>query len=308
MRKKIERDLEKLSHHNEMILNTTSEGIIELDQAGTISSYNRAAAIMMGLDKEHVNRISLLSALKKIKTEPVQPDPAEQVKETLKNGSKAERKEGLLARIDGHFFPIEYSCAPLRKEDLSGAVFSFRDITERKRSDQKIQNLAFYDQLTELPNRTLFYDRISQRVAQAERDSDKLALMFLDLDDFKIVNDTLGHAAGDEFLRVIARRLKENSRLADTVARLGGDEFVWFGEIIDEEDARMIAGKFLQSISMPVKLEDCNFSSTVSIGIALFPESAEDVVGLMKCADTAMYSAKKKSKNTFHFYRKVRGS
>jgi diguanylate cyclase (GGDEF)-like protein len=109
-----------------------------------------------------------------------------------------------------------------------------------------MQKLAFYDQLTELPNRTLFYDRITQRVAQAKRDKQKLALMFLDLDDFKIINDTFGHTAGDEFLRMTARRLREGSRQADTVARLGGDEFVWFGEIDDEEAAKLIVEKELK--------------------------------------------------------------
>ena len=127
--------------------------------------------------------------------------------------------------------------------------------------------------------------------------------MFLDLDDFKIVNDTLGHAAGDDFLSVIAKRLRESSRQADTVARLGGDEFVWFGEIDDEEDIRRIADKFLEGIAQPVKLDQHIFSSTVSIGIAIFPDSAQDVLGLMKCADAAMYRVKQKDKNAFQFYR-----
>lgn len=297
-----------MSHRNEMILNTTSEGILGLNADGLISFFNRAAAKMMGLKLGDTHQINLLKRLKGLKTEPPPPNPVEQIRKTLDSGEMISGQEALLAHNDDHLFPIEYSCAPLKNDIITGAVFSFKNIAERKRSENKIQNLAFYDQLTKLPNRTLFYDRIRQRVAQAERDSQKLALMFFDLDDFKIVNDTLGHAAGDEFLRVIASRLLQGSRQSDTIARLGGDEFVWFGEIIDKSDAELIARKFLDSVAQPVTIEGQTFVSTVSIGISLFPDSAEDVVGLMKSADTAMYSAKQKSKNAYHFYRNERGS
>lgn len=308
IRKGVERTLEQLRHHNEMILNATSEGILGVDSKGQITFFNRAAGILAGLDNRLVNQINIQDLVVGTPAKQDQPEAAELISEVLVSGGRIEHQQGLLTRMDGKTLPIEYSCAPLSEDGSSGAVFSFSDITERQRSASEIQNLAFYDQLTGLPNRTLFYDRITQRVAQLERDKLKLALMFLDLDDFKMVNDTLGHAAGDEFLRVVARRLREGSRQADTVARLGGDEFVWFGEIIDEEDARLIAEKFLEVIARPVTLGQHNFSSTVSIGIALFPESAENVAGLMKCADSAMYSVKQKSKNSYQFYRRERGS
>lgn len=308
IRKDVERTLEQLRHRNEMILNTTSEGILGLDSAGRITFFNRAAAALMGLDAKHIDRIRIQDHLGRIIADQEQPGPAERIAETLTRGGRVDHQEGLLACLDGRNLPIEYSCAPLLGNGITGAVFSFSDITARKHSEHEIQKLAFYDQLTELPNRTLFYDRIVQRVAQAARDKQKLAVMFLDLDDFKMVNDTLGHAAGDSFLRAIARRLREGSRQADTVARLGGDEFVWFGEIIDEQDARLIAAKFLSGVARPVTLGQHNFSSTVSIGIAIFPDSAEDVEGLMKCADAAMYAAKQSSKNAFQVYRKTRGS
>lgn len=308
IRKDVERTLAQLQHRNEMILNTTSEGILGLDSAGRITFFNRAAAALMGLDAQHIDRIRIQDHLGRIVADQEQPGPAERIAETLSRGGRVDHQEGLLASLDGRSLPVEYSCAPLLGNGITGAVFSFSDITARKHSEHEIQKLAFYDQLTELPNRTLFYDRIVQRVAQAARDKQKLAVMFLDLDDFKMVNDTLGHAAGDDFLRAIARRLREGSRQADTVARLGGDEFVWFGEIIDEQDAQLIATKFLEGIARPVTLGQHNFSSTVSIGIAIFPDSAEDVEGLMKCADAAMYAAKQSSKNAFRVYRKARGS
>ena len=303
IRKGVELSLEQLRHRNEMILNTTSEGILGLDPAGQITFFNRTAEKLMGLETKQINQVKIQEFISHITTKQKQPEPAEVIAGILAKGTQAVNQEGLLSHVNGRTFPIEYSCAPLLGNGITGAVFSFSDITERKRSEREVQNLAFYDQLTELPNRTLFYDRITQRVAQAERDKQKLALMFLDLDNFKMVNDTLGHAAGDDFLRVIARRLREGSRQADTVARLGGDEFVWFGEIIDEEDAKLIAEKFLEGVARPVKLEQQTFSSTISIGIALFPDSAQDVVGLMKCADDAMYSVKQKNKNGFQFYR-----
>lgn len=192
-----------------------------------------------------------------------------------------------------------------RTRQLEQANQSLRDDIEyRKQIEQEIQKLAFYDQLTGLPNRTLFFDRLTQRVVQAERDRLQLALMFFDLDDFKAVNDTYGHAAGDEYLQAIARRLVEGSRQADTVARLGGDEFIWFGEISAKQDAVMIARKFLEAIARPVQLGPHSFISTVSIGIALYPNSANDAIGLLKAADSAMYVVKQGRKNAFHLFRR----
>lgn len=308
IRKEVEQTLEQLRHHNERILDTTSEGILGLDLEGQITFFNRAARILMGLDEKHISQVRLQDFLSPLTSGKNQSEPAELITETLVKGTQVDHQEGLFSQPGGGTFPIEYSCAPLLGDNITGAVFSFSDITERKRSEREIQNLAFYDQLTRLPNRTLFYDRITQRVAQVERVGQKLALMFMDLDDFKTVNDTLGHVSGDEFLKEIARRLRECSRHADTVARLGGDEFVWFGEVIDEDDVRSIADKFLKEIARPVRLGERDFASTVSIGIALFPDSAQDVAELMKCADAAMYSVKYKSKNNYQFYHKVRGS
>lgn len=303
-RKQVELSLQQLRQRNEMILNTTNEGILGLDTEGRITFFNQAASALLELRQEHIGRISIQGYLGRRDTPQEGYDTAERIRAVLSGGGKIIKQEGYLSNLDGQRgFPAEFSCAPIAANGITGAVFSFSDISERKRTEKEIQNLAFYDQLTQLPNRTLFYDRITQRVAQAERDKDSLALMFLDLDDFKMVNDTLGHAAGDDFLRMVARRLQEGSRQADTVARLGGDEFVWFGEIADEEDARLIAQKFLEGISRPVRLGEHNFSSTVSIGIALFPESARNVASLMKFADAAMYSAKQKHKNAFEFYR-----
>lgn len=298
-RKEIERKLERLSQRNELILNTAREGIMGLDRKGHIIFLNRAAESMLGMREEDIAN-KLLTDLFAVDSSERNPGAWESIAEVLDRGATINQHETAFLHRSGRRFPVEFSCAPIVETGIVGAVLSFNDITERKLSEQEIQKLAFYDQLTELPNRTLFYDRLTQRVAQADRDTERLALMFLDLDDFKTVNDTLGHAAGDEYLQVIARRLLEGSRQADTVARLGGDEFVWFGEIGTEQDATTIARKFLESIARPARLGSNQFSSTVSIGIALYPDSATDVVGLLKAADSAMYQAKQQSKNAYH--------
>ncbi len=303
-RKQIEQNLEQLRKRNELILNTAREGIMGLDRDGRIIFLNRAAEALLGIREKDLGRLGLSDLLPAAQENGSQTGAMELVAEVLTRGITLNQHETTLLHRAGRTFPIEFSCAPIVENGIVGAVLSFDDIADRKLSEQEIQKLAFFDQLTGLPNRTLFYDRLTQRVAQAEREQAQLALMFLDLDDFKMVNDTLGHAAGDEYLQVIAQRLREGSRLTDTVARLGGDEFVWFGEITEEQDATMIAQKFLESVAQPVRIGPLTFVSTTSIGIALFPESATDVGGLLKAADTAMYAAKQKSKNAFQLFRR----
>ena len=303
-RKQIERNLKQLRQRNELILNTAREGIMGLDREGRVIFLNRAAEAMLGMHEEAISRKRLEELFPRTAPENEQPGALELVHEVLSRGATVNQHEATLQHRTGRLFPIEFSCAPIVENGIVGAVLSFNDITDRKLSEQEIQKLAFFDQLTGLPNRTLFYDRLTQRVAQADRDQTQLALMFLDLDDFKAVNDTLGHAAGDEYLQAVAQRLRDGSRQADTVARLGGDEFVWFGEITGETDVTMIARKFLNSIAQPAQLGPHSFSSTVSIGIALFPDSATDIVGLLKAADSAMYMVKQKSKNAFQLFQR----
>jgi diguanylate cyclase (GGDEF)-like protein/PAS domain S-box-containing protein len=303
-RKQIERNLEQLRQRNELILNTAREGIMGLDRERRIIFLNRAAEALLGIRGETLDKIRLLDLLSAADEHVTLPGAMDLVAEVLDKGTTVNQYEATLVHRTGRSFPIEFSCAPIVENGIVGAVLSFNDITDRKLSEREIQKLAFFDQLTDLPNRTLFYDRLAQRVAQMEREQTQLALMFLDLDDFKMVNDTLGHAAGDEFLQVIAQRLRAGSRLTDTVARLGGDEFVWFGEISAEKDVTLIAQKFLESIAQPVRLGPHTIGSTVSIGIALFPESASDVAGLLKAADAAMYTIKRTSKNAFQLFRR----
>src|SRR5262249_26408508 len=174
-----------------------------------------------------------------------------------------------------------------------GLVTTCEDITERKRAEEQIESLAYRDILTGLPNRRLFTDRLHVAIGQAERQRTRLAVMFMDLDGFKLVNDTLGHAWGDELLRNVAGRLESAVRQADTVARLGGDEFTLLLPGLDPPaDPERIAEKVLAALRPPFVLGSREFLVTGSIGIALYPEHGRDPEALVHNADAAMYRAK----------------
>jgi diguanylate cyclase (GGDEF)-like protein/PAS domain S-box-containing protein len=177
-----------------------------------------------------------------------------------------------------------------------------QDITEWKTAQEDIQRLAYYDVLTGLPNRTLLYDRLNQSVAAAHRDNDQFALMFLDLDRFKYINDTLGHQAGDEMLKVIAARLVGAVREGDTVSRLGGDEFVILLRETGAEGALYVAEKLLASVAQSFEVSGTVVSTEASVGISLYPHDGADVETLIKHADVAMYHAKAAGRNNFQFY------
>lgn len=177
------------------------------------------------------------------------------------------------------------------------------NITERKQAEQKIQRLAYYDALTGLPNRQLLQDRLKQVLAQAHRYQHQVGVLFLDLDRFKRINDTLGHVVGDQFLETIAERLKEWTRESDTVARLGGDEFVIILSAVQKiQDVVNIAAGILETVSQPIRLGGHEVFCSTSIGIAFYPMDGEDHETLLKNADTAMYAAKDRGRNTYQFF------
>jgi len=185
----------------------------------------------------------------------------------------------------------------------SRVAFVSRDITERHRFEETIRHQAFHDALTGLPNRMLFKDRLTLEIAHAKRNKQMLAVLFLDLDRFKLVNDTLGHGLGDQLLKIIAKRLVGYVREDDTVARLGGDEFtILLPEIIQVENAAKVARKILQAVREPVHIDIHELYITTSIGIALYPNDGEDAESLLKNADTAMYRAKENGKNNYQLY------
>ncbi|HEX5842297.1 MAG TPA: EAL domain-containing protein, partial [Pseudomonas sp.] len=211
----------------------------------------------------------------------------------------------VLLRRDGSESAIEDSAAPIHDSigQIKGAVMVFHDMTATHEMTQKMAHLAQHDALTNLPNRALLNDRISQSIALAERRGSQLALLFLDLDNFKHINDSLGHGAGDQLLQAVALRLSSCVRSSDTVSRLGGDEFVvLLGESNSAEDAARTAEKILAALGAPHSIRDQQLHVTSSIGISTYPADALDAEGLIKSADTAMYQAKEEGRNNYQFF------
>jgi len=185
-----------------------------------------------------------------------------------------------------------------------GPVMLIEDISEQKLSEERIRHLAEHDPLTDLPNRMLFNDRATQVLARCRRESRRFALLFVDLDRFKNINDTLGHHVGDQLLRVVASRIVACVRESDTVSRPGGDEFtLLLAEIHDPEDAARVAEKLLAALSEPYTMGGRQLMVTASIGIALYPEDGDDIPTLMRNADAAMYHSKETGRNAFHYFR-----
>jgi diguanylate cyclase (GGDEF)-like protein len=177
------------------------------------------------------------------------------------------------------------------------------DVTDRKVAEERVQFLAYYDALTGLPNRTLFQDRLAKALAAARRQKNKLALLYLDLDRFKNVNDCLGHSVGDLLLQQVAERLKKSGREHDTVARLGGDEFlIVLTHIKDVSDAAVAAERFMDTMMPEFIVQDHPLSIGCSLGISVFPEDGADAETLIKNADAAMYTAKENGRNNFRFF------
>ncbi|HHM05900.1 MAG TPA: EAL domain-containing protein [Gammaproteobacteria bacterium] len=187
-----------------------------------------------------------------------------------------------------------------RPQRIVGTV---QDITARKRAEERLNYLAFYDALTGLPNRVLFHDRLNQALLEAARHDRIVAVMFMDLDRFKAINDTMGHETGDKLLKGVAERIVHCIREGDTLARLGGDEFtVVLTEVEKVQDAAKVAQKILKALSQPFNISEREFFITASIGITLYPYDDQDINGLLKNADTAMYHAKEQGKNNYQFY------
>ncbi|HWP46326.1 MAG TPA: EAL domain-containing protein [Candidatus Limnocylindrales bacterium] len=208
-------------------------------------------------------------------------------------------------RKDGSPFWNELTIAPVRDEKgrLTHFIGVQTDITQRKRDEETIRHLAYDDALTGLPNRTLFNDRLTLALAQAHRNQGRLAVMLMDLDRFKIINDTLGHAVGDQLLRGVARRLINSLREGDTVARLGDDEFAFLLPGMDQvEDVAKTAQKIIEILKSAFYFEGHELHVTPSIGIALYPNDGEDAQTLLKNANTALHRAKEQGRNTYQLY------
>jgi diguanylate cyclase (GGDEF)-like protein/PAS domain S-box-containing protein len=208
-------------------------------------------------------------------------------------------------RKDGSLYYEEKTITPLK--DSTGAVTHFvatgKDVSERMQAQERMQHMAQHDALTELPNRMLFLDRLKQALARARWHQRLVAVLFVDLDRFKTINDTLGHEVGDRLLQALAERFTASVREGDTVARFGGDEFVMLlDDVASEKDIGVVAQKVLEALAPPFVIDGQSLYVTASIGVSLYPNDGEDSGTLLKNADIAMYRAKELGKNTYQFY------
>jgi diguanylate cyclase (GGDEF)-like protein len=200
---------------------------------------------------------------------------------------------------------IEGSASPIHDKNggVVGAVMVVHDVTAARDLSAKLERMALHDSLTDLPNRSLFTDRLDRALARASRAGNSVVLLFIDLDEFKPVNDTLGHALGDRLLQSVADRLRHCMREADTVSRFGGDEFlVLMPDVPSTQDAAICAAKVFQSLQPVHEIGGHELFVTASIGVSSYPHDAGDANGLLKCADTAMYKAKSQGGNRFEIF------
>ncbi len=224
--------------------------------------------------------------------------------EPLQEGEKLIQVfEAFQKRKNGTVYPVKVKMKLVTFRKSTALVAIVRDLTEFRQMEYKIKRMAFFDHLTNLPNRNLINDRIRLALAHAERNKQKFALLFLDMDDFKTVNDTLGHPVGDSLLKQVAERLTGLLRGEDTVARIGGDEFViLLTGLKDENYSTMLAERVIEILKPSFKIDEHEIYSSFSIGIAIYPNDGKDSETLFKNADSAMYQAKEQGKNTYYMH------
>lgn len=296
-----------LQQRYQLILDSAGEGIFGLNVDGKINFINPAAASMLGRDVKDFLDQSFSILLPARYTRAGQQFIWEEsdVYTASKTGNVLNNKDTLFIKADKSELPVEYTATPVQNEDREyiGVVVVFSDITLKKAIEEQLTHLALYDHLTQLPNRLLFEKSITQALARADRHRRLIAVMFLDLDHFKTINDTLGHDIGDLLLKGVAERLLVCARATDIVARLGGDEFAIILDEIDKpEDAVVVAEKIIDILKPVFTLNTHEVFVTTSIGIAIYPLSGEDSVSLIKNADIAMYRAKHQGRNNYRFF------
>ncbi|HWA95388.1 MAG TPA: PAS domain S-box protein [Terracidiphilus sp.] len=301
-RKKSEAALEFKTALLEAQSETTIDGILVVDETGRIVLSNRQFIAQFGLPLEMINALEDYPVLHHVMNLVVDADTfIQRVKYLYRH--RYEKGMDELQLKDGRTFD-RYSAPLIDSKGLyRGRIWYFRDITDRKAAEARIQHQAFYDTLTDLPNRALLKDRLAMALANGRRGGRKVAVLFLDLDHFKLINDSLGHSLGDFLLKDVAERLKTCVRDQDTVARVGGDEFVIaLSSLEDITDATLTAARIVEALGKRFEVEGHSLSTSCSVGISLFPDHGTDGETLIKYADQAMSKAKSNGRNGFHLY------
>jgi diguanylate cyclase (GGDEF)-like protein/PAS domain S-box-containing protein len=283
-----------------------TEGMLIVSSNGMIRYANWYSAVITGYGIGDIRELRLQELV-----DPADlPDVMDRFSRVMAGSTVEPFSEFTLVRSDGETVPIEMSSARTFWQGQLAELLIIKDISMRKQSEQLLKEneerlsfLAHHDSLTELPNRLLCHDRLNQSLARARRSGNLVALLYIDLDRFKNINDSLGHETGDLLLKEVSQRLRYWVRETDTVARIGGDEFIIVLDNLDDSRyASVVAQKLLSIFAQPIRISGHELFVSISIGIAIFPTNSEDVDGLTKCADAAMYSAKENGRNNYKFY------
>ena len=292
-------ELESIKSHK--ILEMAAEGIVSIDTEGKLLSFNRAAQKIFGYSEEEIigKNVSMLMP------SPHRDNHDGYLSHYLRTGQAhliGATRELQGQRKDGMHFPMEFAVTEVKYGGAHFFTAVLRDVSEQKQALKRIEQLAHYDELTHLPNRSLLYDRLGQAITMAKRNCSSIALMYIDLDGFKRVNDTMGHHMGDLLLMQTAERLRLCVRESDTLARIGGDEFtILLNDPHERENVEVVAQKVIHSIDQPFYLEGQAAHIGASVGIARYPYDAPTSGTLLIVADKAMYAAKAAGKNTYRF-------
>jgi diguanylate cyclase (GGDEF)-like protein/PAS domain S-box-containing protein len=280
----------------QVTLDSIADAILCSDNVGNVTYLNAAAEALTGWSCTEAKGQAVAEVLQIVDgstREPLTRNPLRLAIE--RNEPVALAANSVLIRRDGFEFAIEDSTAPIRDRDghVVGAVIVFHDVSEARATAFKMSHLACHDFLTDLPNRVLLRDRITQAICLAHRNHKQIAVLFIDLDGFKPVNDALGHAVGDELIRSVALRLRSAIRASDTVSRNGGDEFVvLLSEIEHAEHAVLSADKIIAAVAAPYEVLGHKLRVTASVGVAIYPIDGATADTLLKSADAAMYQVK----------------
>ncbi|MFP5410573.1 MAG: EAL domain-containing protein [Gammaproteobacteria bacterium] len=289
-----------------LLLDSTAEAIFGVDREGYCTFANPACLRMLGYAHESDLIGKRIHNLIHHSHADGRPYPLQEcaIRVASLAGQPCHRNDEVHWRADGTNFPVEYWSHPMYHDgEWVGSVVTFIDISEHKANEAALHRLAYFDSLTGLPNRVLFNDRLQQALSDAHRRGRLVALMLLDLDHFKVVNDTLGHEAGDRLLHEVGARLQRSVREGDTVSRLGGDEFALvFADVGDAQHVAQLAQNMLARFASPVGVGGGEVFIGASLGIALYPTDSLEPDALLKYADSAMYHAKESGRNNFQFY------
>jgi len=303
-RRRIEKELIDKKEYIDAVMENMRDGVITIDEQGLIDSFNPAAERMFAFTQQDI----IGQHIKSLLTIPghQQYQAYLNAMMPLDNVAKVDvvplELEGL--RKDGTVFPMDLLLSEMTLGDKRLLIGNVRDTSRRKHDEERMLYLANFDDLTGLPNRNLFKDRLQHSIERAQRAQQYVALFYLDLDDFKRINDTLGHQVGDDLLKSVAQRLNLCVRKSDTVARIGGDEFAMILEGVDDVDsATFTAEKIIESMNNSILLDQHEVYVTCSMGVVLFPTDTKNADEMLKDADAAMYQAKGLGKNSYQFYK-----